>query len=161
MMGTHRRKKKPPGLMLTSLLDMFTIILIFLIVSFEAENHEFKLNSDLTLPESSAQAPLKPAVNLVVNRKGVIVDDKQLVTFTEGKPSPDAAAAGEITELVEGLKRIYELKYGDDKIEVGEDTEPMVVVQSDRNLDYSTIYLVLRSAANAGFFKYRLAILKT
>ena len=36
-MKSMRGKKKPPGLMLTSLLDMFTIILIFLIVSFEAE----------------------------------------------------------------------------------------------------------------------------
>lgn len=161
MMGTRRRRSKPPGLMLTSLLDMFTIILIFLIVSFEAENHEFKLNPDLTLPESSAQAPLKPAVNLVVNSKGVLVDDKQLVNFVAGKPSADATAAGEIGELVEALKSIHELKYGEDKQEVGGDTEPMIVVQSDRNLDYSTLYLVLRSAANAGFFKYRLAILKS
>jgi len=161
MMSTRRRRKRPPGLMLTSLLDMFTIILIFLIVSFEAENHEFKLNPDLTLPESSAQAPLKPAVNVVVNRKGVLVDDKQAVTFVGGKPSAEAASAGELTQLVDALKAIHELKYGEDRIEVGDDTEPMIVVQSDRNLDYSTLYLVLRSAANAGFFKYRLAILKT
>lgn len=160
-MMRRRRKKKPPGLMLTSLLDMFTIILIFLIVSFEAENHEFKLNSDLTLPESSAQAHLKPAVNLIVNRFGVIVDDKQLVTFIDGKPSAADKSAGEIKALVDALRAIYELKYGEDRAEVGEDTEPMIVVQSDRRLDYSTLYLVLRSAANAGFFKYRLAILKS
>lgn len=161
MMRRRRRGSKPPGLMLTSLLDMFTIILIFLIVSFEAEDNEFKLNPDLTLPESSAKAPLKPAVNVVVNAGGVLVDEKQVVRFSGGKSTDAQRQAGQIPELVEALKVIYERKYGEDRIEVGEDTEPMIVVQSDKQLDYGTLYLVLRSAANAGFFKYRLAIFKT
>jgi hypothetical protein len=36
-----------------------------------------------------------------------------------------------------------------------------VVLQADRELNYRTLYLILRSAAQAGFFKYRLAIIKT
>ena len=42
-----------------------------------------------------------------------------------------------------------------------EGKEAIIVVQSDKKLDYATLYLVLRSAANAGFFKYRLAIMKS
>ena len=37
-MRSFFKPKPPPGLMLTSLLDMFTIILIFLIVSFQNED---------------------------------------------------------------------------------------------------------------------------
>ena len=68
MKRLRRGGSKPPALMLTSLLDMFTIILIFLIVSFEADQKEFKLNSDLTLPESQARLELKPSVNLASQR---------------------------------------------------------------------------------------------
>ena len=50
----RRRNKKKPGLMLTSLLDMFTIILIFLIVSFDSENQEFELNTELSVEENIA-----------------------------------------------------------------------------------------------------------
>ena len=67
------KQDKPPGLMLTSLLDMFTIILIFLIVSFEAEDYEFKLDPGLTLPESSANSVLKPAINLALSPSAALV----------------------------------------------------------------------------------------
>ena len=40
-MTTLIRRNKAPGLMLTPLLDMFTIILIFLIVSFDAEDYDY------------------------------------------------------------------------------------------------------------------------
>ena len=82
----RRVEKKPPGLMLTSLLDMFTIILIFLIVSFEAEDYDFKLNSDITLPESSARSVLKPAVDIAIT-----LDDKglDLAFLVAGKDGSD------------------------------------------------------------------------
>ncbi|MDD9945202.1 MAG: biopolymer transporter ExbD [Myxococcales bacterium] len=176
MMKKHRPSRKPPGLMLTSLLDMFTIILIFLIVSFEAESHDFKLDSDVELPESTAEQKLKPAVNMVVTGKGVTVSDQLVVPFENGRPSPAALEAASIPKLVEALKVEHDKKFGqgsDSKPEqpaASADGKPsseeeedgaIIVIQSDKHLDYATLYTVLKSAAEAGFFKYRLAILKS
>jgi len=155
--------------MLTSLLDMFTIILIFLIVSFEAESYEFRLDPDLKLPESSARALLKPAVNMSVTRGRVLVENKLVVVIPTGADLDKAQAAGEIAQLVEPLSKIYEARFGEDPVpgepvhatdEAEEADGPIIVVQADRKLDYSTLYLVLRSAARSGFYRYRLAIMK-
>lgn len=163
------KPKRPPALMLTSLLDMFTIILIFLIVSFEAENKEFRLNPDLTLPESQARGQLKPAVNMAITDGAVFVGDDQVFQI-EGDTVPDEVVeAGKIDPLVERLKEEYEKRFGEDafvglSVTEGEDSdtnEPIIVIQADRQLDYKTLHVVLRSAASAGFFKYRLAVLKT
>ena len=160
MMSTRRPKKGPPGLMLTSLLDMFTIILIFLIVSFEAEDYDFKLNSDLKLPDSSARSVLKPAVDIAITPNALLVDREEVVKLSNGKFDSKVYRDQEIPKLVELLKERYEVvkEVAVDE-ESGEDNA-IIVVQADKSLDYETIYMVLRSAALGGFVKYRLAIMK-
>ena len=72
---TKRRSKKKMSLQLTSLLDMFTIILVFLMVSFQAEDKDFVLNSGLQLPQSNAKNPFKTAVNLAITKEAVFVQN--------------------------------------------------------------------------------------
>lgn len=154
------KTKKPAGLMLTSLLDMFTIILIFLIVSFEAEDYEFKLDSDLTLPMSSAQSVLKPAINIAITPIGLKIEAKEVIKLDRGKFDAQYYASGEIPIVVEKLKEEFDrLEENPDLVEEGEDPR-IVLIQADKDLDYQTLYLVMRSAGMAGFDKYRLAIMK-
>jgi len=169
MMAKRILPKKPPGLMLTSLLDMFTIILIFLIVSFDAENYDFKLNPDLKLPESTTRSILKPAVNIEITKNAVILEKQPIIRLTDRRAPQAYYDAQEITPLVARLKTEFELRFGDtpvsqEPVMAGDNEldsmEPIVVVQADKGLDYETLYLVLRSAAMAGFFKYRLATLR-
>jgi biopolymer transport protein ExbD len=165
----YRLPTKPPTLMLTSLLDMFTIILIFLIVSFEAEDYGFKLDGELTLPQSSSKAELKAAVNVSVNRDRIVVTEKEVVRLQDGEIAAEYHQKQRIPELVKALQTEYERRFGPNAVygtrvgdgeKPGED-EPIVVLQADRELNYRTLYLILRSAAQAGFFKYRLAVIKT
>lgn len=177
-----RRKKKKPALMLTSLLDMFTIILIFLIVSFEAEDYDFKLNPDLTLPESSAKAQLKPAANVAITATGVVVQGEVIVPLVNGQPKDeDVARADEqmgveiMPKLVEALTNVLQARITvaeNQRLEVetpppGEEIEEpnIILLQADRGLEYRTIYMVMRSAAEAQvddvrFDKYRLTVMK-
>lgn len=159
------KRSKPPALMLTPLLDMFTIILIFLIVSFTAEDYDMTLAKDVKLPESVSRSMFKPSVNLSISAAGVRVEGRHVVALSGGHATDDAYAAGEIPELVEHLAAYYDELVrpipGDDAVEAAPALEePIITVQADRRLDYRTLRLVLQSAANAGFFKYRLAVLK-
>lgn len=161
MSRTWAQKKKPPGLMLTSLLDMFTIILIFLIVSFDAEDQDFKLNDGLTLPESSARSAFKPAVNIAVTNDGLFVDDKPVMKISNGRFEEAMYGQSQVDELVEVLNDKYERVKTRAEYEGTElDEAAVIIIQADKELDYRTLYLVLRSAAVAGFYKYRLAIAK-
>ncbi|MDX9720208.1 MAG: biopolymer transporter ExbD [Myxococcota bacterium] len=149
--------------MLTSLMDMFTIILIFLIVSFNAEDYNFRLDPDLTLPESSARSVFKPAVNLVINPEAILVEGERVLPLYKGKATKAQLESGELPELIEALKPFYEraqfLASGLE--EVTDENDPaLIVVQADKELRYETLFLVLRSASIAGFVRYRLAIMK-
>ncbi len=158
-MKLRRGKKKKPGLMLTSLLDMFTIILIFLIVSFEAEDYEFKLDPGLTLPESGAKSVFKPAVNVAITKAGVSVQQEVVYPLQDGRATPEDLAAEEMPQLVEALKKVLQVREA--YAEEGEEEEQgIMILQADKGLEYKTLYLVMRSARLAGFDKYRLAVMK-
>lgn len=150
------RRRRRPTLMLTSLLDMFTIILIFLIVSFEAEDYDFRLNPDLQLPESTARSLFKPAVNVAVTRAGVVVLGEVIVPLTAGRARPSDYQAKQIPEVTDALTRVLAAQAA----RVDDDEGPIVMLQADRDLDYETLYLVMRSARLAGYGKYRLTVMK-
>ena len=151
---------EPPGLMLTSLLDMFTIILIFLIVSFEAEDQEFELNPDVDLPESSSRSIFKPAVNLTVTEESVIISKKEVIGVDDIQSEPTYVEQGQIPPLVDTLGEEYEDFLAKKRQEGEDNPEAIMVVQADQSLSYDTLYLILRSASVAGFSKYRLATMK-
>ena len=159
-MKAPRRKKGRPALMLTSLLDMFTIILIFLIVSYDAEEMDFNLDSQLQLPESAATSVFKPAANVSISASGVKVEGHAVAKFTGGRPKAESLAAKQIPEVVEALQKVR-LVFEAEASERGEDPQDAIVMlQADKDLEYSTLYLVMRSARLAGFAKYRLAVMK-
>ena len=154
MSSRFYKKKKPRGLMLTSLLDMFTIILIFLIVSFEAEDQDFRLDPDLELPMSSARSVFVPAINVVVNPNYLLVEQQPIVPLTEGRFDPELYELDTIEGLVEALEQERE------QLDFRSGDEAIVMIQADHELDYETLYLVMRSSSLAGFARYRLAIMK-
>lgn len=170
MRSRSRQKKKVPGLMVTPLLDMFTIILIFLIVSFEAENYDFRTNADLQLPESKARTKLRPGVNVQLARTGVFVGDKLVFPLKNGRFTEEQRTQAEAKELVQVLEVERKARFGDqpqaeqvtesESDQEFEGTEPIIVLQADKGISYQDLYVVLRSAAAAGFFKYRLAAMK-
>lgn len=160
-MKRRRPGGKAPALMLTSLLDMFTIILIFLIVSFEADDEKLELAPGIELPESSARIPLKPTVNVAITSDQILIENETIADLSR------YVGQEEIPELSAALKKIHDARYGQPPATTANDSadesaadEAILVVQSDKQIDYRTLYMVLRSAAQAGFFKYRLAMLK-
>lgn len=165
-----RKKRRAPGLMLTPLLDMFTIILIFLLVSFDNEDYGFRLEDGLTPPKSSAQSIFKPAVNVAITKSAVLVEREALVALTDGK-APEALYLADLAPpLVARLREIYAERYADDDVappadgsEPAEDVEEddaILIIQADKDLDYKTIHLVMNSAREAGFYKYRLVVVR-
>ncbi len=149
---------KSPGpfkLQLTSLMDMFTIILVFLLVSMSAEDYDFVLQDGLRLPRSQAQGRFEPAVNVVIADNFIKVEENVVTRLTDGAVSAEMLKARRIEAVVRAVRRARERR-----AQRPGDEEEIVVIQADRTLPYSTVYLVMRSCSIAGYNRYRLAIEK-
>jgi|SRR5690554_2708617 len=158
MKSKFGKPKAPPGLMLTSLLDMFTIILIFLIVNFQAEDHNFELNDQIELPTSTSRSPFKPSTGVTITGDKILVGKEVILQFDPDGLPQSYFEDGKIPELVARLETDFAAVSKEQ--ERDPEVEAIVLVQADKDLDYDTLYLVLRSASVAGFSKYRMATMK-
>ncbi len=70
------RSFNPPKLNITSMMDMFTIILIFLLFSFSSKPEITGLEKNMELPESTAKTDLQETVKLVLSRSTLKMDDE-------------------------------------------------------------------------------------
>ena len=77
----EKASRDPLKLNITSMMDMFTIILVFLLKSYSASPEAaVSLSSEITLPSSSSDKPPIAAVSVVVTQKQVLIDDSGRVT---------------------------------------------------------------------------------
>ena len=80
----QRRGDNEAGLTITSMMDMMTIILVFLLKSYSTEDISVAPSDDLIIPVSSAKKAPKLAVNLVVSRMEIVVDGGWVLDLEKG-----------------------------------------------------------------------------
>ena len=87
MLRRRRRQKHGEaieGLNLTAMMDIMTIILVFLIKQYEASPQSITLSDDLTPPKTTSEAEMVPAVALAISKTALLVDNKLVVTVVPG-----------------------------------------------------------------------------
>ena len=69
-----RGKDKKVSLNLTSMIDMFTILVVFLLKSYSAEGQIVTVSDALTLPESRSDQRIELNLEIIVTNDAIIVD---------------------------------------------------------------------------------------
>ncbi len=156
-------------LSLTAMVDMFTVLTIFLLQNFKVD--AIKLKQNVPLPEASAIKKLQPAHVVVVTQDKIYVDEKPVADFRTVKEQQDWV----IPALKEGLEiKIKETKEKSESTlkeqikstiaqnskltpqEIEEEEREKkkdwgrVTVQADKEIDFLTIKKVLYTATEAG-----------
>jgi biopolymer transport protein ExbD len=148
-------------LQLTSLMDMFTIILVFLLVSMSSEDADFVRDESVNLPLSKAGGRFEPAVNVVVSNQYVKVQENVVARLADGEVTDEQVKAGRLEAVVRAVRRAREQREGQQQEAESEGgDEEIILIQADRSLPYRTVYLVMRSCSIAGFNRYRITIQK-
>ena len=74
----HNVKPAEVKLNLTSMMDMFTIILVFLLKTFSTEGQLISPSNYLKLPDSKVEQPPEVGLDLVVSKQLIIVNDEKV-----------------------------------------------------------------------------------
>lgn len=166
-----REELKPMNLNITSLMDILTIILIFLIVSFSTEESEITPPKDFAIPASTSQRQVKLAVKISISKDDIRVEENVIVRLSDGRiKAGDLDKDRNIVPLLKEMKRQKaKLQSGtvrasanrpaggdEEEDEAGE----VVYFEAAKGTRYEIIDRVLKTAAAAGFVKFRLAVQK-
>jgi biopolymer transport protein ExbD len=148
---------------ITPMLDMMTILLVFLLMSFAASAQNINI-ANLVLPYSTTKLPIEEALTLMVSKDGILVDQRLVAEFDEKgwfkrEDLPEGPQGYLIKPLYEALtaradhfRRIEE--FG------GSQFVGRIAVISDKNIPYSIIFRVLYTCGRAEFGRFKLFVQK-
>jgi biopolymer transport protein ExbD len=164
---SYARKLDEPevikDLNITPMMDMMTIILVFLLKSFASSTSNLTFDSNLAPPKSTTLLKPKLAVSVVVTKKVILVEGDAIAPINVGKVDPTVKRDGEngyyITPLVEILEKHArrEKKVAD---LTGQKFEAQLMIVADQTTPYRLLTEVIYSCGQAGYANYRLLVLK-
>jgi biopolymer transport protein ExbD len=154
MQRHHKRMAKDSKLSLVSLMDIFTILVFFLMVN--ASDVQVLQNSkSIELPESSAQQAAKETLILMVNQNDLILQGQKLVEVQ----SVLGRQSGIIAELATELAYQIERKgNAGEKDAQGNDISRAITIMGDKSIPYTLLKLIMQTCAQAGFTNISLAV---
>lgn len=160
--STHKEPKEA-ALNISSLMDILTILLLFLILSFGSQEQDIIPPKDFQIPDSNSDLPVKLAVQVQVGPAHIMVEDKVVLQFRPGQvlKRTDVDKNNRIAPLLTELQRQKaKLSSGKAIQEGSEDEQEIVYLQAAKDTRFALLDQVLKTAAEAGFTKFRLAVHK-
>ena len=158
------RGRATGGLMLTSMLDILTCILFFLLKNFSSVVSDFAAAKDIVLPRSSSQLPPNPALHLVVTKEAILLDNKPVARIVNGEiDKKDLWKDGvTIVELARELKAQKErsIQQSSDPTQNDKSFTGTVVLQADKDLKHALLKKVIYTAGISDFVMLKLAVMK-
>lgn len=141
--------KKNPSftLNITSMTDMFTILLVFLLQSFAAGEVQIDPIEGVRLPSSSTEKNPVDGVKISISPKALLIDQKKLASVENSSieaSAIDSKDSNFIKPLFDELSKIN--KDNEKLAKTGK-----VLFQADQELPYATLRKVLYTASMAGF----------
>ncbi|MBX9768576.1 MAG: biopolymer transporter ExbD [Bdellovibrionales bacterium] len=149
-------------LQITSMVDMFTLLLVFLLKTYSSSAVEITVDKDLNLPYSVSAKEPKEVLKLVVSKTGIFVDTKEVVHFENGQITADMLDQKDnqfIRPLYEALD--VEAKKSRDIAQVNDTVQfdGTVLMQAEKSLDYGLLKKVLYTASMAGYADLKFAVI--
>jgi biopolymer transport protein ExbD len=164
ILSKRRSKRSVTAILsLTAMVDMFTVLVIFLLQNYSATGEILYMPKEIVLPKANRVNELKPSVVVTVSSKEILIDRTPVATFDEVKNSVEWTIPNlrdQVRVILEKAKAEQEAKLQNkirnvvDKTLGNEDEDPnawkKVTLQADKNIDYLTMKKVMYSIYEAG-----------
>jgi len=150
---------------ITAMMDMMTIILVFLLKSYTASSTNVSMTDKLSIPNSTTQQSPQDNVNVTITTVEITVNDKTAAAIVGGLIPAEYRAGKQannplVITLYQALqkevdKQKYIAKYNPNAPFAGR-----VNIIADKRIPYQTLLAVLYTAGQAELGMYKLMALK-
>jgi biopolymer transport protein ExbD len=142
---------------MTSLIDLMTVIIIFLLQSFSTEGQIITVSNDLSLPKSSARKTPELNVNIVVTNKYIMAENEKLVGVDEVLANDDLV----VPQLYAWLGQRRELTEKIAQYSTKTTFKGNVTIEGDRRIHFRLLKKIMYTCGQQGFNNFALAVEST
>src|SRR6187549_1613380 len=155
-MARRKIKRQPEaGLIITSLVDVFVIVLVYLIRSVSSEGSLMTSADNLVLPMSKrSKSPTEISLTIIGDQKHITVDDVVLMD-TENVRKQDSLLVKPVLDVLT-KKREEERKA--EVLGLIKEATGKVVVQFDKNTPYDIVTKIMATCGYAGYNNIKFAV---
>jgi biopolymer transport protein ExbD len=161
-------------LSLTAMVDMFTVLAVFLLQNYNVDSNLLEMKDEVILPKATQVKELKPAMVVSVSMKDISIDKIAIAQVDAARAQKD----WEIQPLIQAITEKFRQKEEERKLlgleklrDAVDQNKPdaerakledlrRVTVQADKSLDFLTIKKVMFSLYQAGASEINFAVLK-
>lgn len=161
-------------LSLTAMVDMFTVLAVFLLQNYQTTGEVIELSDEVKLPRASQVKELKPANVVMVSPREVTLNKVRVADTASIQGQKDWEIQTLKASVIDSFKRMEEAKRVgaldklrsavDQNKPVNQRQEPedfrRVTVQADKAIDFLTIKKVMYTLYEAGSTEINFAVLK-
>jgi biopolymer transport protein ExbD len=166
----RRKQREAEGeikeLNIVAMMDMMTIILVFLLKSYQASTINVNMSEQLTIPQSTTQLHPQENITITVSTREVAVNERRVVDVQGGVIPASAKEGGRadafyVGAIYDALKKEVEkqktiARYNKDAPFTGR-----INVVADKKIPYRTLMEVLYTAGQAELGEYKFMVLKS
>lgn len=155
--GVHAKKSGFADLLITPLVDMFVIIVLFLIANFSATGEVLMMTKDIELPEAVNVKEVEMHPVVMVSGKEVSVSGT-VVARVEDLDKDDYLTVPQLEEKLRDMKKQYEDLHAmakDDQNGFKGD----INIQAHKDVEFRLIKRIMFSCATAGYGNINFAVM--
>lgn len=145
MARKHKRANRSVSINLVSLMDIFTILVFFLLVN-SSDGEVLPTHNSIALPESVSEENPRITVTIMVNEDSILLHGKVIESVKTLLSSPDDSSKLLVLALNENQRRSLPAKEA--------------TIMGDREIPYRLLKKVIASCTEAGFERISLAVLQ-
>jgi biopolymer transport protein ExbD len=160
-------------LSLTAMVDMFTVLVIFLLQNYNVTGAVLYIPKEVVLPKAESTKDLKPAFVVTISDKEVLLDRDAVASYAEVQAQQDWMIQPLFDKLKAGL--IIAKEEYDRSLQVKlqsavdsargegqkvEETWNKITIQADKDLDFLTVKKVMYTIVEAGAGEVNFAVNK-
>lgn len=150
--GGGKKIQGNSDLLLTPLIDMFVILVVFLIMNFSASGELVTISKDIDLPKARTTAELERAPIIQISARTVAVEGIRVGESEDILQDQDLRIPA-LTDKLQEMRKIDEMMHP------GQAFKGQIVINCDKNIDFRLIRKVMFAAADAGYVNFNYAVL--
>lgn len=161
-------------LSLTAMVDLFTVLAVFLIQNYATTGEVIHISEGVKLPEATETKELKPSNIISISKRDVKLNDRVISDFITVKEQKEWIIAdlkrslehiivmGEDEKL--SLRNRIKAAIHKDEDDKGEESDVdrfrKITIQADKDIDFLSVKKVMYTVTEAGIYEINFAVIK-
>jgi biopolymer transport protein ExbD len=151
----HRREHSEPVITLTSMIDIFICLLLFLLQSYLASDEVIVSDQSFQLPASQSQSDPVAALTIKVNNDVVVLDNEVIGSVPQFIKQEDLLIEPLYKQLIERAEQTKALASKNPAFKFRGD----LIIQGDRDIPFLLLKKIMYTCSRAEFGNIALAVL--